>query len=225
MAIDKSNTQPWVKVVIVVVALSFVVAFIPGLFSALSDSGRQNANSAKGTGQVELAAQEYAPRIAQFKGVLASDPESYTVLVALGNAYFDWGQAVQQTSPESGASGPMWESATIYYARALSVQPGDPGVGTDLAISYFYAGRTDDAIAAVEEVLAKSPDFAAGLYNAGIFYQTAGRNAEGIVALERYIAVDPQGASGQLDRAKQMLTQMQQGSVTTSPGPSGQTTP
>ncbi|MBA4370908.1 MAG: hypothetical protein C0418_04945 [Coriobacteriaceae bacterium] len=217
MAIDKSNTKPWVKVVIIVVALSFVAAFIPGLWTALSGSGQQNSATG-GNGQLEQVAKQHAGQIASLKGLLASDPTSYTVLVAMGNAYFDWAAATAQASTDSGIEGPMWESATIYYERALAAKSGDPSVGTDMAIAYFYGGRTAEAIAAVEVVLAKNPEFAAGLYNAGIFYQAAGRNADGVAVLTKYIAADPQGTSGQIDRAKQMITQMQGSAGSPSPG-------
>jgi len=192
VAINKKQSALWVKATIIIVILAFVVTAIPVIFTG-GGNAQQSAESAAGDVLARVASQ-YAPTISSFSAVLASEPTSYTALVAVGDTYFDWALAVRSEMGQTNVGGydlPMWHSAIAHYERALAVDPGEPGVMTDLAISYYYGERLDDAIAMVEQVMAESPDFAPAYFNAGIFYRTIGDSAAALAALQRHVEMAP----------------------------------
>ncbi|MBE0477348.1 MAG: tetratricopeptide repeat protein [Coriobacteriia bacterium] len=206
MAIDKKRTAPWVKAVIVLVALAFAAG--PAI-AALGLRTGGGSTAAGGDAYARIAGQ-FAPQADANEARLASEATSYTVLVDQGNLYFDWALEVQrdQQLASGGADRPIWLAATHYYERALAERPGDPAVGTDLAISYFYARRVADAIQTVEKVVEEQPDFAAARFNAGIFYREVGRTADAVSALQKYLELDPNGKSGDPQRAGQWLSEL-----------------
>ncbi len=148
---------------------------------------------------LERVAGTHLPAIMSYTSVLESEPTSYTVLVAAADTYFDWGFQIRNelgaTNP--GQDLPMWYSAISHYERALEAGPGDPNVKTDLSIAYFYSGQGLRAIELIETVMAESPDFAPGFFNAGIFYRAFDRPDEAVVAFERHIELDPGSQTAQ----------------------------
>lgn len=210
MAIDKRNAPPWVKATIVVIAMLLVIAFggalIPGLAALFSSD--QSAGAQAGRGTLDAVAAEKGPQIMAIEQALASDPTSYTVLVALGNSYFDYALAVQEVDADPIITSALWSKAADGYQRALAIDPADPNVATDLSIALYYGGSTDDAIVVVESVLAQDPKFAAALYNAGVFYRTAGRTADAIRVLEAFLVEDPDGRAGNRQLAEQFLGEL-----------------
>lgn len=220
MAIDKRRAGPWLRFGIAALAIIFVVGMsaglLPGLFSLASSSPGAGGPAA---GSLDAIAAEKGPQVRAFEQALASDPASYTVLVGLGNAYFDWAIAIQEANADEISARAYWAQAVVAYQRALARQPGDPNVTTDLAISQYYGGQVEAAIVTVESVLAATPGFAPGLFNAGIFYRTAGRDADAVRALEAYLKADPEGKSGSLDLATQWVTELKGSAAATSSAP------
>lgn len=210
MALNKKQTSLVTKIGIGLVALLLVLSFVP--WGSLGGSGSSGTAGTTGTGQLDAIAAKYTASTSAYEQVLASEPTSYTVLVNLGNTYFDWALDAQEAAKTqaslAGVDRPMWLSATTYYERAVDVQPGDPSVTTDLAIAYYYTGQTDKAIAAVEPVMEANPDFAQAFFNAGVFYNTAGQADKAIAALTRYLELDPQGASGSREFAETTLREL-----------------
>lgn len=202
MALDKKQTKLITKIGIGLVALMLVVAFIP--WNSFGFGGGAQDPTGTDGGQLETIASKYTSTIAFNDEALASDPTSYTVLVSQGNTYFDWALEVQQAS-QTGADRPMWLSAAVYYGRAVSVQPGDPNVATDYAVSLFYSGDVQSAIGVIEPVLMENPEFAVAFYNAGIFYNAAGRSADAVSAMQTYLSLDPGGQSGNPEVAQQVI--------------------
>lgn len=198
MAINKKKASPVVKIGIIAISALIVLSFLPwsslGLLMANSGSGQTG-------GQLETIAGSYTGSVSAFEQALASDPTSYTVLVNLANTYFDWGIEIKQAQI-AGADKPVWLSATLYYDRALGLQPGDPAVSTDAAIAHYYSGDTARAIALVEPVMTEVPTFAPAFFNAALFYDTAGLTTEAATAANAYLALDPDGNSGDPELAK-----------------------
>jgi tetratricopeptide (TPR) repeat protein len=218
VAINKKQSSLWVKIVVVFVVLAFVASLVPALF--LGGGSTPPATGATETGAtLERIANDHLPAVTSYTAMLQSEPTSYTALVGLGNTYFDWGFQIQQAlGATAGHDLPMWISATVAYEDALAVQPGDPNVGVDLAIAYFYSGQTQRAIDVAEQVMVESPEFGPAYFNAGIFYRAAGRTGDAIAALERYLEIEPQGSSAAA--AQGMLAEMvatPSGEVTTTP--------
>lgn len=195
MAINKKNASPAVKVGIIAVSVLLVLTFtlpliVPGGF------GGSTASTTGTEGQLDALAARYGGTIAGYQASLASDPTSYTVLVGLGNTYFDWGAEIQRAGIANGADQPMWVSAYSFYSRALEAQPGDPNVTTDAAISAFYSGDTASAISLIDGVTEANPEFSPGFFNAAIFYDAAGDAAAASAAASRFLELDPDGQGG-----------------------------
>ncbi len=204
MAINKKQASTWVKIVVVVVVIAFAGgSILPVLFGA-GRSQQQPAAGSEVAETLERVASNHIPSIVGGIAVLESEPESYTVMVNLGNTYYSWAAQLRDAfGPGSGHDVPMWIAAGAHYERALSLEPGDPNVKTDLAVTYFYSGQVLRAIELAEEVFIESPEFAPAYFNAGIFYRAAERQDDAIAVLERYLELEPEGDSA--PAARQIL--------------------
>ncbi len=227
MAIDKRKAGPWLRFGIASLAVIFVAGMsaglLPGLFSLAT--GPSGAGGSGASGGLDAIAAERGSQVRAFEQVLASDPASYTALVGLGNAYFDWALAVQEAKLDDVTNRAYWSQASAAYQQALAVQPGDPNVSTDLAISLYYGQRVNEAISTIEGVLAAKPDFAPAMFNAGIFYRTAGRDADALRMLEAYVKADPEGSSGNIEMARQWIGELAGGSGSATPAVPSTTAP
>ncbi len=216
MAFNKKQTSLMTRIGIVIVAIILVISFIPGLFGLFSSTGSTPQTD---TGLLESIAGQYAPRIQANQQILASDPTSYTVLVAQADDYYYWGEAIQQQEQArtTGADLPLWVASAAFYERAVAVRPGDPGVTTNYAITVYYSGDAPRAISIIEPVMMANPDFGQAFFNAGIFYRAVGRNADAITVLQRSIEIDPQATY--VANANSFLSELQAagGGATTTP--------
>lgn len=196
MAINKANSPLWMKVTLIILIVAFVLSFVT---VATLPSCSQETDDTSASTDTTTSAQEaqYQSTVAALTSSLQSEPESYTVLVSLGNAYFDWA-SVRQSSTEAtaGADLPLWVSAKDAYTRAIAVDDSDLSVHTDLAIVTFYSGDTQGAITVAEAVLKEDPDFSPALFNLGVFYQASGDDAAALKMFQHYLEVDPNGESG-----------------------------
>ncbi|MDZ4655626.1 MAG: hypothetical protein U1F44_07115 [Coriobacteriia bacterium] len=169
MAVDKSRTPLWVKVVIWVISLSFVfggVVFVG--FGGSSSPGTNGAETTEGG----ITAQ-YQPAIDVAVAALAADPENPDLLAFAGHRYFEWAVALYE-SGQQPASVPLWLAAVSYYDKALAIRPddvvllgnkgfaltyaGDPGAAA--ALSAFIATDVNDTtgqVANAQELLASLP--------------------------------------------------------------------
>lgn len=218
MALNKSQTSLGVKVILIVLIVAFVASFIPFVSGAFT--GNNSGTATNGT--TDSIDQQFQPTVASLTSVLQSDPESYTVLVSLGNSYFDWAAQKQQASQTStsaaGADQPLWVAAKDAYRRALAVKTGEAPVMVDYAITAFYTGETNEAIKAAEAVVKTNPEFAPAHFNLGLFYKALGQNAKAITAFQTYLKLDPQGQQGDTAFAQSQLDELKgASSATTTP--------
>jgi tetratricopeptide (TPR) repeat protein len=107
-------------------------------------------------------------------------------LVGLATLYFDSGK---------------FEQATPYYRRALAIDPENQDTRTDYATALHATGHDLEALAELQRVLAKKPDFAPALFNEGIVASTIGRRSQAIEAFKRFIAVAPKDPKAEEARA------------------------
>lgn len=212
MAINKSSSPLWVKVVLIVLIVAFVLSFITIVANPFQASTTQDPAQTAQNPTAQADAQ-YQPAVAALTNQLQSDPTSYTVLVNLGNTYFDWAVAKQQASSTTtsavGADQPYWISAKDAYARALAVNAKESPVRVDHSITVYYSGDVFTAIKLAEGVAKDDPKFAPAQFNLGIFYKTAGDNKKAVAAFKKYIALDPQGTTGNLQFAKDQLKELE----------------
>jgi len=218
LAINKKQASPAVKAGIIVVAVMLVLAFALPLVSPSLFSGSSATPGTGESGQLETIGTQYSGTVNAYQQQLASDPTSYTVLVGIGNTYSDWANAIlQYQGVAGGADLPVWVASARYYERALEVQPGDPNVGTDLAISYYYSGDIVNAIATVETVMAANPDFPPAYFNAAIFYKAANMPGQAVAAAQTFLQLDPEGQYGNPDSARAIVDELGSAAATGTP--------
>jgi tetratricopeptide (TPR) repeat protein len=228
MAIDKSRTSPFVKGVIIFVAITFVLgiagtAFVPlleAIFNPTATTGTGASGSTNASDTVSAIAAKYATMTQNNDTALKTDPKNYNLLVTQGQTYHDWANEIMQATQQQGvADRPLWLLAVDFYRQALEVKPGDPNVTTDMSIAQFYSGDIGGAIAtglALEKADAK---FAPVRFNMGVFYTALGDNPSAIAQYEEYLKLDPSGEL--VAEAKTRITDLQAsaGSTATSGTP------
>jgi len=220
MALNKSHTSLGMKIIIIALIVAFVSLFLYGGVASIIDLFKSKpATAGVTTDPVKTIGAKYEPQVTALTAMVASEPASYTVLVSLGNAYFDWAQelskASQTSTPALAATPPLWLQAKDAYGRAVKAKPGEAAVTIDYAIATFYSGETTAAIAIAEPIAQSQPKFAQAWLNLGVFYSAANQNAKAIEAFDKYLVLDPKGTQGNLDYVKQQLDTLKKGTATT----------
>jgi len=94
--------------------------------------------------------------------------------------------------------------AATYYERYVTQRPDDLSARTDLAASYFYAGRTDQAIQTVTSVLQENPAHVQANFNLGIMYWQGRRDYPAArTQFERVVELTANSADPQLQQVGQ----------------------
>lgn len=237
MAINKSTTSPFVKTMIIILAVSFVAGIgftgVIGLSSCtpnaplLPNGSSVSPSSSDTTAAIQAIDARFTPIVTAREASITADPKNYDLLVAQANDYYDWASQVLQTAKTvTPANQQTWKAASTYYQRALALKPGDPNVSTDYTIALFYAGDVNQAITVAEQVRKANPTFSPVVFNIGIFYSNSGLPngaSKAIAAFQDYLKMDPNGSNAA--NAKQYITELQKqagsstttGSATTTP--------
>ena len=154
MAIDKSNTPTWMKVVIILVALSFVAMLVPVVFGSLGVLGGSGTTDT--AGDTDAIAGQYQPRVDAALAVMQGDPQNADAVAQVGHSYYEWAVAVYEGG-QAQASIPLWMSAVSYYDKALAIRPDDDIVLGNKAFALYY-GQGTDTTAALEAFIAAASD-------------------------------------------------------------------
>ena len=138
--------------------------------------------------------------------ITADTSGSYSALVDRGNGLYDQGIEAFNENDDAGGEA-YFKAASEVYRAAWKKQPGDPNVGTDLAVSLFYMRHHDEGLKQIEVVIKKNPDFQAAHLNKAIFLQTEASEAtdkakaadflaEAKVAFRKAVSIDPASDAG-----------------------------
>lgn len=120
---------------------------------------------------------ELARKIAELEKALLTDPKDAARWAALGNLYFDTGQAKQAISA---------------YERSLTFAPGNPDVLTDLGIMYREAGAYEQAVDSFRKASAARPGHENALFNEGVvLYYDLHRKDEAVQAWQSLLKANP----------------------------------
>ena len=117
--------------------------------SAMGLPAAQGGAMPEGHPQVPVDGTEIAKRqqvqqqAAELEDMLAQTPNDHRLMVAIGNLYYD---------------AAMWPNARGWYERAIAEEGGNPDVLTDLAVVYRNLGQPQDALGALDQVLAAAPE-------------------------------------------------------------------
>lgn len=147
-------------------------------------------------GIVSFLNHEYEQAVEQFTTFLSRFPRHPGARRYLAAAYLgsgDWDSVIRTLEPEPGAA-PLedpaslallgealrargdYEAAARYYARALEIAPQQVGFALGLSASRFAAGKVDEAIAALEAITQRMPDFLDARVQLIGMYVDAGRH-------------------------------------------------
>ncbi len=229
MAIDKSNTPAWMKVVLWVVIIAFVMSFIglggTSIYTLFTGGQSKPANTTANAS--DALKQQYQPQVDAFTQLLQSEPTSYTVLVNLGNTYMDWAGGLEQTFAQAQQSQlttaqaelrfSLYTNAKDAYDKALKIKATEAPVLGDYAITLYSTGDVNGAILWMEKAVVIQPDLPVLWFNLGNFYAQAGQLDKSKEALNRYLKLDPKGDRAQA--AKDALKKLDEAAAQTTSTP------
>lgn len=120
-------------------------------------------------------------------------PSNPTPRVQLGNLYFD---------------AERYADAVKWYSEALTLNPKDVNVSTDLGVSYYYSNDADRALSQFDQSLKIDPKHAKTLLNVGIVRAFGKRDLAGAErAWKQVIDLAPESPEAQA--AKRALDSLQ----------------
>ena len=206
MAINKSHSPAWVKIVVWVIIVAFVLtgvgfggsAILKGLANATQSGGTTSTstNNTASTDTLEIINTAFQPLATSLEASITADPENLALLTKAGSTYMDWAyQLYNSTDTNAQAAFSSTMAAAIpYWERAQKLSPADRTIAGDLATALFYAGRTADAITLAEKTLKDNPDYATVWFNLGIFKEASGDTAGAKTAYQKAIDTDTEGS-------------------------------
>ena len=146
-------------------------------------AARAKAEAARGAfdlGRVALDAENYQEAITQLKLAIDSDDSQHVIHANLADAY-------------SGAR--QYDEAAASYRNAIILAPMEAGYYNNLGIVLGNAGKTEEAIAALEKTAELNPTSAGqAYYNLGAVMTNTGRTAAAVEAFKKAIEFDPENA-------------------------------
>lgn len=159
MAIDKTSAPAWVKAVIIVVALSFVVS-VAGLAAIGSGGSRrpESGSNDAAAAQSSIAAKHQSV-IDALLAAQKAKPEDVDIITQLGHAYFDYAAELTNTGLGAAAQ-PLWTVAIGYYDQVLVQRPDDPVVLGNRAFAAYYSGAPDAAESLQRFIATNDPQLA-----------------------------------------------------------------
>jgi tetratricopeptide (TPR) repeat protein len=219
MALNKSQTSLWMKVLIIALAIMMaMLVLLPGITSLMTPSNipaGQSSTTTSGTPSAtsyEGIAQQFAGQIQANEAALAKSPKDFDLLVKQANTYFDWALTVRQTQAlaSQGLDQPLWKSAVADYQRALAVNAKfNPAVMTDYAVALHYSGNDKAAIAMVAAVLKQQPDFPQAVLNRGVFAESSNDTATAIAYYGKFVKLNPKDEASSVTFAKGRVAALQ----------------
>ena len=176
MSLNKSSTTPFMKTVIILVIIAMVTLFLYGGIAGLLELFKPRA-AAPAVDPIVAIQNKYDPQLQSLTNVLASDPESYTLLVASGNRRFDYAIELMGlvSATSTAALAPaveQWTLTTDTYKKAVKVnKDAESGVQVDFAIATYYHRRHQDRDRSHQE----GPDLSASLLQSRHLLRGIGR--------------------------------------------------
>jgi tetratricopeptide (TPR) repeat protein len=207
---NRTQIEQWTKKQAAILGVICLTAGIAGGWAirasqspALNGTSNAVASFAPAAGNASPASQ--IPSAAQLKAMadaqaaplldkLKSDPDNQSLLISIGNLYYDARQ---------------YPVAIDYYGRVLKAQPADVAVRTDMATAYWYMGNADTAIAEFNQALTYAPNNPNTLFNLGLVKWQGKTDAAGALAdWEKLLAANPDYEGR--DKVEQMMAEVKQ---------------
>ena len=137
-----------------------IIALLVGILGTVLVTGvvNKNQSASEVSGGIPMGAgspTDYQARIAEVEKIVVREPSNLQAWTQLGNDYFDTDQP---------------QKAINAYAKALELEPRNPGVLTDQGIMFRKVGWFDKAISNFEKARQIDPGHLQSLYNMGVVY-------------------------------------------------------
>ncbi|MCK8114662.1 tetratricopeptide repeat protein [Anaerosoma tenue] len=135
MAVDKSNTPAWMRVVVILLAITFGLG---GVAVVAAGIGGSAAPADGGAASGDTITSQFQPRVDAALVAVESNPENPDIVIQVGHAYFEWAVALYE-SGQYPASVPMWLAAVSFYDQTLALDPGNDIALGNKAFALYYA--------------------------------------------------------------------------------------
>jgi len=120
---------------------------------------------------------ELRARIATLEAQAAEEPENLSLLINLGNAYYDIGDPAKSVE---------------YYERSIKIRPDNPHVLVDCGSMYRELGQPRKALELFERAIAIDPEFPQAYFNKGtVLRMELGDRVGAAAAWRRYLQLEP----------------------------------
>jgi tetratricopeptide (TPR) repeat protein len=122
-------------------------------------------------------------QVSAMRTIAERDPKNVESRVQLGNLFFD---------------AERYPDAIKWYEEAVALNPNDPNVSTDLAVSYYYTNQADKSLAQFERSLKADPRHVKTYLNMGIVKAFGTQDMKGAAAAwEEVLKLAPGSADAQ----------------------------
>lgn len=138
MALNKKQTPGWVKGVIIFVAVSFVIGFVPIVVAGFGGGSGSKSGNAADSGSATSVAATYQPTIDALNASLKADPENVALMTQLGHTYYEYA-AELTNAKQAAAAASLWATAISFYDRVLAKEPANAVVLGNKAFAAVYS--------------------------------------------------------------------------------------
>lgn len=159
MAVDKSATPAWMKVVIIAIVISFAAGGVAIVAAGIGGGGTPAGSTAGG----DAINARFEPRANAAVTTADANPDKPEIVAQAGHAYYEWAVALYEAGRQADAT-PFWYNAVAYYDKVLALTPDDDIVLGNKAFALYYA-QSPDAAEALEAFVDGASD------NAGLAAQ------------------------------------------------------
>lgn len=144
------------------------------LFITACDGSKKGADQ-EGLKEFDATIVQSDQKIEMLKSQLFDSPDDFGLLSALGDAYFESQRYIE---------------AIDIYEKAIKIDPKSADSFNDMALSQFYTGNNDAALASVAKALEADSAYTHGWLTKGFILMASGRLDEAAVALKKVKELD-----------------------------------
>lgn len=161
------------------------------LFFTACDGSKKGADQ-EGLKEFDASSIQIDQRIETLKSQLFDSPDNFDLLSALGDAYFESQRYIE---------------AIGIYEKAIKIDPKSADSFNDLALSQFYTGNNEAALASAAKAVEADPVYKHGWLTKGFILMTLGRLDEAAESLKKVKELDLGGRLA--EEAGNFLTQIE----------------
>ncbi|HEY9166751.1 MAG TPA: tetratricopeptide repeat protein [Candidatus Kryptonia bacterium] len=184
----KFHLEPFqVAVIVAAVFLGAVLTYGIMTSSKPSQSQQDDSSTQQAAGSTQPSA-DILQAIDRLRQVVDKNPSDLVSTLKLANMLQD---------------NTFYDQAAIYYKRYLDKVPTNDDARVDYGVTLFEGGRTQDAIAQLNQAIKNNPKHQVAYFNLGIVYLNAQEIDKATDAFKKCVTIDPTTDIGK--KAKQTL--------------------